>query len=95
MPNLVDMKWRVDVAISTSELQRAMKPAVLIQMTLSDGAIETFEVCCVARTDTITAPLECAAHADTITDSLERNVLPTGTHTYTRARTHLPTTPTE
>jgi hypothetical protein len=44
LPNLVDMKWRVDVAISTSELQRAMKPAVLIQMTLSDGTIETFEM---------------------------------------------------
>eukprot|EP00035_Acanthoeca_spectabilis_P021514 m.438666 g.438666 ORF g.438666 m.438666 type:complete len:216 (+) comp18269_c0_seq1:82-729(+) len=44
LPTLVDFKWRVDVAISTSELQRAMKPAVLMQMTLSDGTIQTFEM---------------------------------------------------
>ena len=44
LPSLADFKWRVDVAISTSELQRAMKPAVLMQMTLSDGTIQTFEV---------------------------------------------------
>mmetsp|Transcript_3831 Transcript_3831/g.9681 ORF Transcript_3831/g.9681 Transcript_3831/m.9681 type:complete len:220 (+) Transcript_3831:98-757(+) len=44
LPSLKDLKWRVDVAISTSELQRAMKPAVLMQMTLSDGTIQTFEM---------------------------------------------------
>mmetsp|Transcript_56090 Transcript_56090/g.77763 ORF Transcript_56090/g.77763 Transcript_56090/m.77763 type:complete len:217 (-) Transcript_56090:26-676(-) len=44
LPTLTDFKWRVDVAISTSELQRAMKPAVLMQMTLSDGTIQTFEM---------------------------------------------------
>eukprot|EP00037_Helgoeca_nana_P019243 m.187034 g.187034 ORF g.187034 m.187034 type:complete len:219 (-) comp24783_c0_seq1:163-819(-) len=44
LPSLADFKWRVDVAISTSELQRAMKPAVLMQMTLSDGTIQTFEM---------------------------------------------------
>eukprot|EP00041_Stephanoeca_diplocostata_P011689 m.193352 g.193352 ORF g.193352 m.193352 type:complete len:264 (+) comp18632_c0_seq2:184-975(+) len=44
LPQLADFKWRVDVAISTSELQRVMKPAVLMQMTLSDGTIQTFEM---------------------------------------------------
>jgi len=44
LPGLASFKWRVDVAISTSSLKRAMKPSVLMQMTLSDGRIHTFEV---------------------------------------------------
>ena len=44
LPGLDNFKWRVDVAISTSSLKRAMKPSVLMQMTLTDGRIHTFEV---------------------------------------------------
>jgi hypothetical protein len=44
LPRLSNFKWRVDVAISTSLLKRALKPAVLMQMTLSDGKIHTFEM---------------------------------------------------
>jgi len=34
----------VDVTISTSSLARALKPVIMLQMTLSDGSIKTFEV---------------------------------------------------
>eukprot|EP00054_Salpingoeca_dolichothecata_P027738 m.204851 g.204851 ORF g.204851 m.204851 type:complete len:121 (-) comp26039_c0_seq6:10922-11284(-) len=44
LPKLDAFKWRVDVAVSTSALKRAMKPSMLFQMTLSDGSISTFEV---------------------------------------------------
>lgn len=43
-PELEDLKWRIDVAISTSSLSRALQPSVLMQMTLSNGQIKTFEV---------------------------------------------------
>eukprot|EP00040_Diaphanoeca_grandis_P004239 m.27712 g.27712 ORF g.27712 m.27712 type:complete len:217 (-) comp15794_c0_seq1:531-1181(-) len=44
LPGLQQFRWRVDVSISTSELKRAMKPAVLMQMTLTDGKMHTFEM---------------------------------------------------
>eukprot|EP00056_Hartaetosiga_gracilis_P008153 m.116680 g.116680 ORF g.116680 m.116680 type:complete len:220 (+) comp12861_c0_seq5:28-687(+) len=44
LPTIVDFKWRVDVTISTSALKRVLKPFVLLQTTLSDGSIKTFEV---------------------------------------------------
>ncbi|EKX38279.1 hypothetical protein GUITHDRAFT_154763 [Guillardia theta CCMP2712] len=43
-PSLEDMRWRVDVTISTTSLSRVMRPTILMQWTLSDGSIETFEV---------------------------------------------------
>mmetsp|Transcript_15633 Transcript_15633/g.35796 ORF Transcript_15633/g.35796 Transcript_15633/m.35796 type:complete len:263 (-) Transcript_15633:28-816(-) len=43
-PVLDDMRWRVDVTISTTSLSRVMRPAILMQWTLSDGSIETFEM---------------------------------------------------
>eukprot|EP00753_Platysulcus_tardus_P015027 PLAT4724.1.p1 GENE.PLAT4724.1~~PLAT4724.1.p1 ORF type:complete len:221 (+),score=72.87 PLAT4724.1:2-664(+) len=43
-PQLDDLKWRVDVTLSTSSLSRVLRPSVLMQMTLSDGRIKTFEV---------------------------------------------------
>lgn len=43
-PAQVDMKWRVDVSISTSHLERVMKPSVMIELTLSDGTIKSFEM---------------------------------------------------
>lgn len=44
LPTIDDLKWRVDVAISTSSLARALQPSVLMQMKLSDGGFHRFEV---------------------------------------------------
>lgn len=41
---MTKFRWRVDVAISTSALKRALKPSVLMEMTLSSGKICVFEV---------------------------------------------------
>jgi COMM domain containing 5 len=38
------MKWRLDVAISTTALKRVMQPSVTIQLPLSDGSVHTFEM---------------------------------------------------
>jgi hypothetical protein len=38
-PSLDDLRWRVEVTISTSALSRVLKPSVLLEMTLSDGTI--------------------------------------------------------
>ncbi|CAH3035826.1 unnamed protein product [Porites lobata] len=44
LPSLDSLRWRVDVAISTSSLSRVLEPSVLMEMKLSDGKIHTFEV---------------------------------------------------
>lgn len=44
LPQLDNLKWRVDVGISTSVLNRVLEPTVLMEMALSDGNIHTFEV---------------------------------------------------
>ncbi|XP_054852490.1 COMM domain-containing protein 5 [Eublepharis macularius] len=44
LPRIEDFKWRVDVAISTSSLARALQPSILMQMKLSDGTAHRFEV---------------------------------------------------
>ncbi|KAH8073424.1 hypothetical protein JL721_2716 [Aureococcus anophagefferens] len=36
--------WRVDVSISTSSLDKIMKPSVMVELSLSDGSIKTFEM---------------------------------------------------
>jgi len=41
---LKDLRWRVDVTISTSSMERVLKPAILMEMTLTDGRILTFLV---------------------------------------------------
>uniref|UniRef100_A0ACB8FYS6 Uncharacterized protein n=1 Tax=Sphaerodactylus townsendi TaxID=933632 RepID=A0ACB8FYS6_9SAUR len=46
LPRVRDFKWRVDVAISTSSLARALQPSILMQMELSDGTAHRFEVSC-------------------------------------------------
>ena len=43
-PRLDGLQWRVDVGISTSAMQKALQPNILMQMTLSNGKIKTFEV---------------------------------------------------
>uniref|UniRef100_A0A3B5R7T0 COMM domain-containing protein 5 n=1 Tax=Xiphophorus maculatus TaxID=8083 RepID=A0A3B5R7T0_XIPMA len=44
LPTLEEFKWRVDVSISTSSLARALQPSVLMQLKLSDGSFQRFEV---------------------------------------------------
>ncbi|XP_039975616.1 COMM domain-containing protein 5 [Xiphias gladius] len=44
LPTIEDFKWRVDVAISTSSLARALQPSVMMQIKLSDGSFHRFEV---------------------------------------------------
>ncbi|XP_003390541.1 PREDICTED: COMM domain-containing protein 5-like [Amphimedon queenslandica] len=43
-PQLESLKWRVDVTISNSSLNRVLEPSVLMEMKLSNGNIKTFEV---------------------------------------------------
>jgi len=43
-PQLVSLDWRVDVTISTSEMQRVLKPTILMRMQDDSGKIRTFEV---------------------------------------------------
>uniref|UniRef100_A0A8C0IX29 COMM domain-containing protein 5 n=1 Tax=Chelonoidis abingdonii TaxID=106734 RepID=A0A8C0IX29_CHEAB len=44
LPSVNDIKWRVDVAISTSSLARALQPSILMLLKLSDGTAHRFEV---------------------------------------------------
>uniref|UniRef100_A0A8D0HC43 COMM domain-containing protein 5 n=1 Tax=Sphenodon punctatus TaxID=8508 RepID=A0A8D0HC43_SPHPU len=44
LPAIENFKWRVDVAISTSSLARALQPSILMQLKLSDGTAHRFEV---------------------------------------------------
>ncbi|XP_032886168.1 COMM domain-containing protein 5 [Amblyraja radiata] len=44
LPSVDDFRWRVDVAISSSSLTRALQPAVLMQLKLSDGNTHRFEL---------------------------------------------------
>ncbi|XP_051486566.1 COMM domain-containing protein 5 [Apus apus] len=44
LPSVQDLRWRVDVAISTSSLARALQPSILMMMKLSDGTAHRFEV---------------------------------------------------
>jgi len=41
---LQDVRWRVDVHISNTVLNRLLKPTVLMQLILQDGQASTFEV---------------------------------------------------
>jgi hypothetical protein len=43
-PRIANMKGRVDVSISTSSLDKIMKPSVMVELSLSDGSIKTFEM---------------------------------------------------
>ncbi|KAM6354062.1 LOW QUALITY PROTEIN: COMM domain-containing protein 5 [Alca torda] len=44
LPSIQDFKWRVDVAISTSSLARALQPSILMMLKLSGGTAHRFEV---------------------------------------------------
>lgn len=36
-PSLSGFRWRTEIAISTSSINRVLRPSILIQITLSDG----------------------------------------------------------
>ena len=38
------MKWRVDVTIMTSKINRLFRPSILMQITTTHGEIYTFEM---------------------------------------------------
>ncbi|TSL89881.1 COMM domain-containing protein 5 [Bagarius yarrelli] len=44
LAKLEQFRWRVDVAVSTSSLSRALQPTILMQFTLSDGNRHQCEV---------------------------------------------------
>ncbi|MEE6525726.1 hypothetical protein FKM82_025923, partial [Ascaphus truei] len=44
LPTVEALRWRVDVAISTSSLARALQPSILMQLKLSDGTSHRLEV---------------------------------------------------
>lgn len=44
LPSLEQLQWRVDVSISTGALSRALRPTILLQLTLSDQTVKQFEV---------------------------------------------------
>lgn len=43
-PTMQDLRWRVDVAISTTTLNRSLEPSVLFDLKTSTGENHTFEV---------------------------------------------------
>eukprot|EP01124_Arcella_intermedia_P022187 TRINITY_DN3256_c0_g1_i1.p2 TRINITY_DN3256_c0_g1~~TRINITY_DN3256_c0_g1_i1.p2 ORF type:complete len:248 (+),score=65.16 TRINITY_DN3256_c0_g1_i1:34-777(+) len=43
-PRLLSVDWRVDVTISTSEMQRVLKPTILMRTLDDSGNIKTFEM---------------------------------------------------
>eukprot|EP01104_Vermistella_antarctica_P018075 TRINITY_DN6584_c0_g1_i1.p1 TRINITY_DN6584_c0_g1~~TRINITY_DN6584_c0_g1_i1.p1 ORF type:complete len:202 (-),score=46.88 TRINITY_DN6584_c0_g1_i1:91-696(-) len=43
-PALESLRWRVDITISSGSMVRVMKPSILMEMTLTDGSVRTFEV---------------------------------------------------
>lgn len=42
-PQITDVRWRIDVTISTTSLARVFKPSIPMQVTLTDGTIANFE----------------------------------------------------
>jgi hypothetical protein len=41
---VTNMRWRIDVTISSSSLNRVMRPSILMELTLNDGSVELFDV---------------------------------------------------
>ena len=42
-PRLQKLRWRIDVAISSGSLSRVMRPSILLQIIMSNGAVRVFE----------------------------------------------------
>lgn len=43
-PSVSNMKWRVDITISSSTLSRVLEPNIIMELELSDGQKVTFEL---------------------------------------------------
>lgn len=43
-PGLSSLRWRVDVTISSSSVNRVMRPVVLMELTTDDGRVHAMEV---------------------------------------------------
>mmetsp|Transcript_19556 Transcript_19556/g.75090 ORF Transcript_19556/g.75090 Transcript_19556/m.75090 type:complete len:203 (-) Transcript_19556:73-681(-) len=43
-PQVAGMRWRVDITISSSKLSMALNPSIFLELTLSDGSKESFDV---------------------------------------------------
>jgi hypothetical protein len=43
-PGLADMKWRIDVAMTSSVLSRVFRPSITMQLRLTDGTLRAFDV---------------------------------------------------
>jgi hypothetical protein len=41
---VINVRWRVDITISTSVITRVFKPVLLLQLELSNGTVRTMEV---------------------------------------------------
>eukprot|EP00009_Paramoeba_aestuarina_P002998 CAMPEP_0201507952 /NCGR_PEP_ID=MMETSP0161_2-20130828/1452_1 /ASSEMBLY_ACC=CAM_ASM_000251 /TAXON_ID=180227 /ORGANISM="Neoparamoeba aestuarina, Strain SoJaBio B1-5/56/2" /LENGTH=209 /DNA_ID=CAMNT_0047902451 /DNA_START=22 /DNA_END=651 /DNA_ORIENTATION=+ len=44
LPSVTDTNWRTEVVITSSSMKRVMRPAIFMELTLSDGTIKQFEV---------------------------------------------------
>ena len=44
LPTLDDVRWRLDVLISSSSLQVVLRPQLTLQCTLTDGSVHAFHV---------------------------------------------------
>ena len=44
LPELQQLRWRVDVVLATSACARVLKPSVLVQLQLSDGTTRCVEL---------------------------------------------------
>ena len=44
LPTLDDLRWRLDVIISSSSVQVVLRPQLTVQCTLSDGSVHSFHV---------------------------------------------------
>lgn len=44
LPQLTNLRWRVDVTISNSSLSRVLEPFLLMELTLSNGTVRSFEI---------------------------------------------------
>ena len=44
MPTLDELRWRLDVIISSSSVQVVLRPQLTVQCTLSDGSVHAFYV---------------------------------------------------
>lgn len=44
LPTVEDLKWKIDVTISTTALNRVLEPSISAQMTLDNGDVKHFEM---------------------------------------------------